>query len=109
MLQRATEKYNRYYVFYTHRWEQFDDIPKGNLLITPNDKRFNKVELICLLVDLLRDYAENTGWTLKGSEELGAAIEVLKDTYEGEIGDRKVEELKRRGIRESDIMVLEEI
>lgn len=83
-LQKAVEKYNRYFIFYTHRFEQ-GDAKKGNLLITPSDKRFNKVELIGLLVDILRDYAENTGWTLKGSKELEAVIEVLKDIYEGKI------------------------
>ena len=83
-LQRATERYNRYFVFYTHRWEQFDGL-KGNILITPSDKRFDRVELLGLIVDILRDYADGDGWTLKGSKELGATIEVLKDIYEGKI------------------------
>lgn len=83
-LQRATEKYNRYFIFYTHRWEQFDGL-KGNILITPSDKRFNHVELLGLAVDIIRDYADGDGWTLKGSKELGAVIEVLKDIYEGKI------------------------
>ena len=84
VLQRATEKYNRYFVFYTHRWEQFDSL-KGNLLITPSDKRFDHVELLGLILDLLRDYADGDGWTLKGSRKLGATIEVLKDIYKGKI------------------------
>ena len=83
-LQRATERYNRYFVFYTHRWEQFDGL-KGNILITPSDKRFDRVELLGLIVDILRDYADGDGWKLKGSRELGAVIEVLKDIYEGKI------------------------
>lgn len=50
-----------------------------------NTKRFDRIELLGLLVDILQDYADGDGWTLKGSEELRAAIEVLKDIYGGKI------------------------
>lgn len=83
-LQKAVKKYNRYFIFYTHRFEQ-GDVKKGNVLITPSDKRFNRAELLGLVIDIIRDYAGGDGWTLKGSKELGAAIEVLKDIYEGKI------------------------
>lgn len=83
-LQKAVEKYNRYFIFYTHCFEQ-GDAKKGNLLITPSDKRFGRIELFGLVIDIIRDYANGNGWKLKGSEELGAVIEVLKDIYEGKI------------------------
>lgn len=83
-LNKALKKYNRYFIFYTHRFEQ-GDTPKGNILITPNDKRFDRAELLGLVIDILRDYADNTNWALKGSVELEAAISVLKDIYEGKI------------------------
>lgn len=83
-LQKAVEKYNRYFIFYTHRFEQFNGL-KGNILITPSDKRFDRIELLGLVIDIIHDYAAVTGWTLKGSKELGAVIEVLKDIYKGKI------------------------
>lgn len=85
-IDKALKKHNRYFVFYTHRFEQ-GDAPKGNILVTPNDKRFGRIELLGLIIDILRDYSSDKNWTLRGSEELAATIEVLKDIHEGKIDD----------------------
>lgn len=83
-VNKAIKKYNRYFILYTHRFEQ-GNVRKANILVGPNDKRFGRVELLGLIIDLLIDYSSDTNWTLKGSEELAATIEVLKDIYEGKI------------------------
>lgn len=81
-LDKALKKHNRYFIFYTHKFVQGD---APNMLVTPKDKRFDRVELLGLIIDMLGDYFSGANWTLKGSKELDAAIKVLKDIHEGKI------------------------
>ena len=83
-LDKQFKKQDRYFVLYTHRWEQ-GDMKHGNILVTPKDKRFDKAEFTGLIVDILRDYAKGTKWNLKGSVELKALIRILEDLYEGRL------------------------
>lgn len=79
-IQSSLNALDRYGVLYTHKWTQGNEVA-GNILVLPNDPRFDHFEFIGLIIDMFRDYADNTGLKLKGGLELKVLIKVLEKLY----------------------------
>lgn len=67
-----------YFILYTHTYEQRSEEGK-NILSIPKAPRFDDAEFFGLLVDMIRDYADNRDVELKGNPLFGSFIEVLKE------------------------------
>lgn len=79
-MQEQAYKAGRYFIFYTHRFEQVDE-EKANILVFPNDPRFDEQELVGLCIDMIMDYYDKTGRKVKGDKMLLGASLVLKKLY----------------------------
>lgn len=79
-MQKQANEMGRYFLFYTHRFEQVNE-EKGNILVLPNDPRFDEQELVGLCIDMIMDYYEKTGRKAKGDKMLLGASLVLKKLY----------------------------
>lgn len=86
-MQAQANKMGRYIVFYTHRFVQANE-EKGNILILPNDPRFDEQELIGLCIDMIMDYYEQTDRKVKGDKMLLGASLVLKKLYKEGLPNR---------------------
>lgn len=53
-MQAQANKMGRYILFYTHRFEQVNE-EKSNILVFPNDPRFDEQELVGLCIDMIMD------------------------------------------------------
>lgn len=79
-MQEQANKVGRYIVFYTHRFEQVNE-ERTNILVLPNDPRFDEQELVGLCIDMIMDYYDKTGRKVKGDKMLLGASLVLKKLY----------------------------
>lgn len=86
-MQAQANKMGRYIVFYTHRFEQVDE-EKANILVFPNDPRFDEQELVGLCIDMIMDYYDKTGRKVKGDRMLLGASLVLKKLYKEGLPDK---------------------
>lgn len=86
-MQKQAYKAGRYFVFYTHRFEQVNE-EGGNLMVYPNDPRFDEQELVGLCVDMIMDYYDKTGRKAKGDKMLLGASLVFKKLYKEGLPDK---------------------
>ena len=71
-----------YFIFYTHTYEQ-DNKPNKNVLVIPADKKFDDAEFLGLIVDIIRDYANNKNIELRDSPLFAAFVSVLNNLRDG--------------------------
>lgn len=86
LLDEATRRLkdmDRYGVYYTHGWEQGNEEAQ-NILVIPKDERFDRLEFIGMWLDMLLDYASQTGWELKDSLEVRVLANILHKLDKGE-------------------------
>ena len=70
-------KLGHYFILYTHTYEQKDEIAK-HVLCVPNDPKFDEAEFYGLILDMIRDYADNTNIELQYSKPFRAFIDTLE-------------------------------
>lgn len=66
-----------YFILYTHTYEQKDEKAK-HILCIPKDPRFDEMEFYGLILDMIRDYADNTNIKLQYSDPFRAFIDTLE-------------------------------
>lgn len=81
VIQTEAKEMDRYILFYTHSWEQKNEEGQ-NILVLPNDPRFDEEELGGLCIDMIMDYYEKTGREIKGSRIILGMSRALKKLYE---------------------------
>lgn len=65
-----------YFILYTHTYEQKDEIAK-HILCVPRSPQFDDAEFYGLILDMIRDYANNKSIELKDNKLFRAFIDTL--------------------------------
>lgn len=80
VIQGEAKEMDKYILFYTHSWEQKNEEAQ-NILVLPNDPRFDEEELGGLCIDMIMDYYEQTGREIKGSPTIIGMSRALEKIY----------------------------
>lgn len=76
-IDRKLGEMGHYFILYTHTYEQSNEEGK-HILSVPKDPRFDEAEFYGLLLDMIRDYADNKNVKLQDNQLFGAFVDVLK-------------------------------
>lgn len=66
-----------YFILYTHTYEQKDEKAK-HILCIPKDPKFDEAEFYGLVLDMIRDYADNKNIKLQNNKLFKAFIGTLE-------------------------------
>ena len=75
---------DRYFILYTHTFEQKDE-EKKNILVFPNDERWDDAELYGLIIDMLLDYSMNKGYRLCDDIRFKGFAKTIEKLANGEL------------------------
>ncbi len=82
-VDRKLGNLGHYFILYTHTYEQKDEKAK-HILCLPKDPRFDEAEFYGLILDMIRDYADNTKIELQYSKLFRAFIDTLEKLERGD-------------------------
>lgn len=77
-INRKLQKLGHYFIFYTHTYEQINEVGK-NVLSIPGGTKFDEAEFYGLALDMIRDFADNKGIEFKNNKLFKAFINTLKE------------------------------
>lgn len=85
-LQEELKAIGDWCIFYTHPYHATNK--DKNILVWSND--VSDADFYGMIIDLVRDYAEGRGYSIKGNIGIQCLAKVLENAYEGKINLREM-------------------